>query len=132
MKFKKLVKVFVKVAIVLTAAAGVVYAVKKYLDKKNENDLFDDFDDFDDDFELDDEDDDDAKSGVQRGYVSLNITPESKNQETETEAAETKDAEQTSDKDEPADAAKASEDTTESADDADDEDVETIEISGEE
>ena len=55
MNFKKFVKVFVKVTLVLTAAAGVVYAVKKILDKKNEEDLFDDFDDFDDDFEMDDD-----------------------------------------------------------------------------
>ena len=48
MNFKKFVKVFVKVTLVLTAVAGIVYAVKKIIDKKNEEDLFDDFDDFDD------------------------------------------------------------------------------------
>ena len=84
MNFKKFISIFVKVTIALAAIAGIIYAVKKFLDKKSCEDLFDDFDDFDDDFETDD----DLES--KREYVSLNITPDAEKSEESTEAPEEK------------------------------------------
>lgn len=53
---EEILSVFVKTAAVIASVAGIAYVVKQVLDKKAENDLFDDFDeDFEDDFE-DDED----------------------------------------------------------------------------
>lgn len=75
---KKFLSVFVKVTTALVAVGGAAFAVKKVLDKKAEQDLFDEFDDedFEDTFESE-EDDDEAK----REYVSIHIPSETAEEE---------------------------------------------------
>ena len=77
-KMKKFLSVFVKVTTALVAVGGAAFAVKKVLDKKAEQDLFDEFDDedFEDTFESEEEDDE-----AKRENVSIHIPSETTEEE---------------------------------------------------
>lgn len=95
---KKFLSVFAGVTTVLAAIGGAAYAVKKILDKKAEDDLFEDFEDEDIDeaFETVNEDETDESK---REYVSIHISNDTADAEEdvaefEEEAVENTDADE--------------------------------------